>query len=187
MSKDALFNVTKALRDRLNAAVGGTVFVGPLDDPNVGNAPLILFLYRIAPNPSLRNRTHRVPSNPPPAKVYRNSLPLDLHYLVTVGSNPAGSEETFLQPLGAAMQALQLDPELVGPTLGHEAVHVSLDPLSSEENSRVWALFPAANYRTSVAYIVSPVWIDPADPEPLAPPVVWDRLDAGARLSLPVE
>jgi hypothetical protein len=195
VSKDALYNVTLALRDRLTAAVGGTVFVGPLDDPNVGTSQLILFLYRVAPNPSLRNRAHRVPSNPvpppqpppPPAVVYRNSLPLDLYYLITVGTNPAGSEEAFLKPLGAAMQALQLNPELISATLGHEAVHVSLDPLTSEENSRVWALFPAANYRTSVAYLASPVWIDPEVPEPLAHPVIKDRLDAGARVTLPVE
>jgi hypothetical protein len=195
VSKDALFNVTMALRDRLVAAVGGSVFVGPLDDPNVGTSQLILFLYRLAPNPSLRNRAHRVPSNPvpapqptpPPAVVFRNSLPLDLHYLVTVGNNSTGSEEAFLKPLGAAMQALQLNPELIGATLGHEAVHVSLDPLSSEENSRVWALFPAANYRTSVAYLVSPVWIDPEVPEPTAHPVLQDRLNAGARVTLPVE
>jgi hypothetical protein len=195
VSKDALFNVTTALRDRLTAAVGGTVFVGPLDDPNVGTSQLILFLYRIAPNPSLRNRAHRLPSNPvpapqpapPPAVVYQNSLPVDLYYLITVGTNAAGSEEAFLKPLGAAMQALQLNPELISATLGHEAVHVSLDPLTSEENSRVWALFPAANYRTSVAYLVSPVWIDPEIPEPVARPVVRDRLDAGARVTLPVE
>jgi hypothetical protein len=85
------------------------------------------------------------------------------------------------------MQALQLNPELISATLGHEAVHVSLDPLTSEENSRVWALFPAANYRTSVAYLASPVWIDPEVPEPLAHPVIKDRLDAGARVTLPVE
>ena len=195
MSRDAIFNVTIALQDRLKAVVGNSVFIGPLDDPNVGTSQLILFLYRIAPNPSLRNRSHRVPSNPvipplpqpPPATVYRNSLPLDLYYLITVGTNAAGSEETFLKPLGAAMQALQLNPELVSATLGHEAVHVSLDPLTSEENSRVWALFPAANYRTSVAYLVSPVWIDPEIPEPVAHPVIMDRLDAGARVTLPVE
>jgi Pvc16 N-terminal domain len=196
VSKDALFNVTLALQSRLKAALGGgSVFIGPLDDPNVGTSQLILFLYRIAPNPSLRNRAHRVPSNPvpfpqpapPPATVYRNSLPLDLHYLVTVGTNAAGSEEAFLKPLGAAMQALQLNPELVGAKLGHEAVHVSLDPLSPEDTSRVWALFPAANYRTSIAYLVSPVWIDPEDPEPVAHPVIQDQLDAGARVALPVE
>ena len=43
-------------------------------------------------------------------------------------------------------------------------VRVSLDPVSTEEMSRIWTLFPTANYRTSVAYVASPVWIDPDQP-----------------------
>jgi hypothetical protein len=77
------------------------------------------------------------------------------------------------------MQALQLRPELTGPAINHETIRVTLDPLTTEESSRIWALFPAANYRTSVAYVASPVWIDPPDPEPTAVPVVDDRLLAG--------
>lgn len=86
MSADAIYQVTKTLRLRLEQVAGvGKVFVGPLDDPDVGNASLILFLYRIIPNASLRNREHRVPSNPAPplVAVYKNALPLDLHYLLT--------------------------------------------------------------------------------------------------------
>ena len=72
MNADAIFRVTKALRDAArsrprDAGDPGTVFVGPLDDPDANGASLILFLYRIMPNASLRNREHRVPSdNPPP-------------------------------------------------------------------------------------------------------------------------
>jgi hypothetical protein len=184
MKGDAILRVTTALRDRLQSAlddanVPGDVFVGPLDDKDVHAAPLILFLYRIVPNPSLRNRERRVPATTPPdVDVFRNSLPLDLFYLLTVGS-AEGSEETLLRPLGLAMQALQLRPELTGPGIHHETVRVTLEPLTTEESSRIWALFPAANYRTSVAYLASPVWIDPLEPEPSAAPVVDDRLHAG--------
>jgi hypothetical protein len=51
--------------------------------------------------------------------------------------------------------------------------------LSTDDSSRIWALFPTANYRTSVAYLASPVWIDPPTPEATAGPVVDDRLLAG--------
>lgn len=190
MSADAIYQVTRALRHRLEqVAGGGKVFVGPLDDPDVGNASLILFLYRIMPNASLRNREHRVPSNaaPPPVAVFNNALPLDLHYLLTVGTTPGNNEELLLKTLGAAMQALQLDSELTGPEVAYETVHVSLDPLTTEETSRIWALFPTANYRTSIAYLATPVWIDPKQPEPAAAPVLKDRLDAGARVTLPQE
>ena len=99
--------MTEALRARLEEAlaasgVPGTVFVGPLDDADASGAALILFLYRIVPNASLRNREHRVPSDDPPPRGRRlqNALPLDLYYLVTVGTTPGASEETLLQALG---------------------------------------------------------------------------------------
>ena len=190
MNADALLRVTKALRERLEKAAGaGKVFVGPLDDSDAAGASLILFLYRIMPNASLRNREHRVPSDvpPPPVIVFGNSLPLDLYYLVTVGTTPGDNEEALLEILGAAMQALQLDPELTGPAVGYETVHVSLDPLSTEETSRIWALFPTANYRTSIAYVASPVWIDPRLPAAVGPPVVVDTLKVGVRIDLPAE
>ena len=67
MKADAILRVTEALRERLRVAlaasgVPGTVFVGPLDDADASGAALVLFLYRIVPNPSLRNRERRVPS-----------------------------------------------------------------------------------------------------------------------------
>ena len=168
MSAEAIFRVTQALRARLQEALTaagdpGTVFVGPLDDVDAQGASLILFLYRVMPNATLRNREHRVPSdNPPPAVlIFKNSLPLDLYYLVTVGTRPGSSEEPLLRTLGFAMRALNTETDLTGPAVGHETVHVSLEPLSTEETSRIWALFPTANYRTSIAYLATPVWIDP--------------------------
>lgn len=187
MSADAILRVTEALRDRLEAAlalsgVPGTVFVGPLDDVDASSAALILFLYRIVPNPSLRNREHRVTTGgTPPVKVFRNALPLDLYYLVTVGTKPGASEETPLRALGFVMQALQTEPVLTGAPVSQETVRLTLEPLLTEEASRIWALFPNANYRTSVAYLASPVWLDPATIEPEAEPVVHDELQGGQR------
>ncbi|HUR81059.1 MAG TPA: DUF4255 domain-containing protein [Thermoanaerobaculia bacterium] len=189
MNADGILRVTEALRDRLKQAlvasgVPGTVFVGPLDDPDAGGAALVLFLYRIVPSASLRNSEHRVPSStPPPAVlVFRNALPLDLYYLVTVGTTPGTSEETLLRALGFAMQTIQAEPDLVGPAVSHETVHVTIEPLTTEESSRIWALFPNANYRTSVAYLATPVWIDPPVPEPVAAAVIEDQLFAAQRV-----
>jgi hypothetical protein len=185
MKADGILRVTEALRERLEAAlaasgVPGTVFVGPLDDADSSGAALILFLYRIVPNPSLRNREHRVAAaGPQPVVVFRNSLPLDLYYLVTVGTRPDASEETPLRALGFVIQSIQSEPNVSGPSVDSETVRVTLEPLSTEEASRIWALFPTANYRTSIAYLATPVWIDPAEPEALGPPVVEDQLRAG--------
>jgi hypothetical protein len=186
VNAEGILRVTEALRERLKQAlaasgVPGTVFVGPLDDPDAGGAALILFLYRIVPNADLRNAEHRVVSNvaPPPVQVFRTSLPLDLYFLVTVGTTPGSSEETLLRALGFVMQFLQAHPDLTGAALSHETVHVTLAPLTTEDASRIWALFPTANYRTSISYLATPVWIDPLVPEPAAARVVEDQLLAG--------
>jgi Pvc16 N-terminal domain len=186
MNADAILRVTAALRVRLEAAlaasaVPGTVFVGPLDDTDASGAALILFLYRVVPNASLRNGEHRVVTGGvPPVQVFRNALPVDLYYLVTVGTRPRESEEIPLRALGFVMQALHGAPDLVGSGLSHETVRVSLEPLTTEEASRIWALFPTANYRTSIAYLATPVWIDPPFAAAEAAPVVDDSLRAGS-------
>ncbi len=186
MNGDGILRVTEVLRDRLKEAlvlsgVPGTVFVGPLDDADASGAALILFLYRVVPNANLRNREHTPPSSIVPPPVFRNALPLDLFFLVTVGTTPGSSEETPLRALGFAIQAMQADPDLTGAGVSQETVHVTLEPLTTEETSRIWALFPTVNYRTSIAYLATPVWIDPRQPEPLAEPVVNDQLFAGGR------
>ena len=121
MKADGILQVTEALRERLEASAGssdvpGTVFVGPLDDADASGAALILFLYRIVPNASsAQSRASRAVEQPPPPIVFQNSLPLDLYYLVTVGTVPDSSEETPLRALGFAIQAMQADPDLTGP------------------------------------------------------------------------
>jgi hypothetical protein len=154
-----------------------------LDSPDAAGASLILFLYRMMPNATLRNRERRVPAaNPPPSVVtYRDSLALDLYFLLTIGTRPGVNAEPLLRVLGYAMRELQSDPNLVGSAVAHESIHVSLEPLSTEEVSRIWALFPTANYRTSIAYLATPVWIDPAQPFAPAQPVIQDKLYAGQR------
>lgn len=186
MKADGIKRVTEALRDRLKVAltmsgVPGTVFVGPLDDPDAGGAALVLFLYRIVPNANLRNTQHRVLSGgaQPQVQVFENSVPLDLYFLITVGTTPNSSEESMLLALGFAIQMIQGAPELTGSSVNHETVRLTFEPLSTEESSRIWALFPTANYRTSVAYLATPVWIDPAVPPPVAGPVLEQQLGSG--------
>lgn len=186
MNADGILRVTEALRDRVEVAltasgVPGTVFVGPLDDADVSGAALILFLYRIVPSASLRNRERRVAAGgATPVQVFQNALPLDLYFLVTVGSMPGASEEAPLRALGFVLQSLQGQPELTGAAVQHETVRVTLEPLTTEDASRIWALFPNANYRTTIAYLATPVWIDPSVPDPMAARVTADDLLAGA-------
>jgi hypothetical protein len=187
MSAEAIYRVTKALRASLQQALDdaddpGSVFIGPLDDPDAQGASLILFLYRMAPNPSLRNTEHRVASELPdaPPIVYTDALPLDLYYLITVGTRLGTGEEPLLRVLGYAIRALNDDPVITGEAVAQELVRVSMEPLTIEEISRIWALFPTVNYRTSVAYLVSPVWIDPARAPTPQRAVLHDQPRAGS-------
>jgi len=172
MNANAVQLVTKALQDLLSPAIG-PVYVGPLDDPQAAGAKAVLFLYRVAVNPDLRNSDHVVPPAVPggPPVVFTGSLPLDLFYLLTPGDAQAGGELDALATLGQAMQVLNGSPNITGVPVQGETVRVTLDPISSEEMSRIWALFPVANYRTSVVYLVTPVWLDPAVPLVAAAPV----------------
>ncbi len=183
MSANALLAATRAIADLLVSAVttSNQVFVGPLDDPRARGAVLILYLYRIVPIASLRNREHRVlnPAPPPAVLAYENALPLELHYLLTIGDPEDGASMPNLGALGRAMQVLNSEAALSGISVGQESVNLSLDPLSSEEMSRVWTLFPTANYRTSVAYVASPVWIDPQAETKPAGRVLTDEFRGG--------
>jgi hypothetical protein len=179
MNADAINKVTKALKKLLDDALQPlnnapeTVLVGPLDDPQNDNFKVLLFLYRVAVNADLRSTKHTafgLSSQPP--TIYEGSLPLDLYYLITAGNRNSGGELTDLSLLGRVMQLLNDTPFLAGADLQHEVVRITLDPVGSEEMSRIWTLFPTANYRTSVVYLLSPVWIDPALPRTTGTPVV---------------
>jgi hypothetical protein len=183
---DAIELVTRTLRDALNQAfkaqeIAGGVYVGPLDDPDAQDAAVVLFLYRVMANADLRGAEHRVPaadSTQPPV-VYRGALPLDLYYLLTGGDRQTGGELQSLRALGCAMQTLNDHPQIVGVGVGGDTVRVTLEPIGGDEMSRIWTLFPNANFRTSVGYLASPVWIDPAIVREEGPPVVREPHRAG--------
>jgi Pvc16 N-terminal domain len=191
MNGNAIQLVSKAVQDLLQAelareGIAGGVYVGPLDDPEASGAAAVLFLYRVAVNAELRNGGHLVPIADPstPAPLHANALPLELFFLLTGGNTQTGGErDAGLLVLGIAIQALNDAPVLVGSSVQGETVRITLDSLTSEEMSRIWALFPTVNYRTSVAYRVTPVWIDPRVAQPSALPVTEQRTRAGTLLS----
>jgi hypothetical protein len=180
MNADAIRVVTKALQDYLTPIVGD-VYVGPLDDPNASGAKAVLFLYRVAINPDLRSAGHVVPAedDDQPPTIYETSLPLDLYYLLTAGTSQSGGELDSLRVLGLAMQALNDAPSLEGLSVRGETVRFTIDPIGIEEMSRIWTLFPTANYRTSVIYLATPVWIDPAHAPVAGAPVTEEPHTVG--------
>jgi hypothetical protein len=179
---DAIQVVTSAIRDVLAAALSvptGDIYVGPLNDPQAAGRRASLFLHRVSVNAELRNCTHYVTTADGSAIVHDRSLPLDLRYLLTAGDEESGGELSALGTLGLAMQALDGEPNLVGVPVQGEVVRITVEPMTSEDMSRIWSLFPSANYRTSVCYLASPVWIDPKVAATAGPPVVHEIYRVG--------
>jgi hypothetical protein len=169
-------NVTRLGDVNVTVVPPDRVTVGA-DEPNQVN----LFMYRVSPHSKLR-------SVPPPApgterERRRQTLPLDLHYLITAyGAQDFHSEIL----LGCAVHLLNttpvLTPDIVRDALGRPAgkghkgamsparealsmatalhgearLRVTQEFLSFEEMSKLWSVLQA-RYRPSVTYEVSAV------------------------------
>lgn len=180
----AIQAVTEAIRDLLVTAlhdsVGAptgtfTVFVGPPDADN-DQDELILFPMRITPSAALRNadRIRPFPTAADPPRKVEPAVPLEVHYLVTAGSPQNSTAADGLRRLGQAIQAIEAASPIAVPIVFQDAVWLSLDPLSIDDLSRIWGLFPNFNCRTSFAVLASPIWIDPLRIREAAGPVITD-------------
>ena len=179
----AIAAVTATLRDLLNRVAQPTG-IDPNPDPDIadttcttkppsqarggeGQNQLNLFLYRTAASPTHRNQ--ELPGRGRPLETALPPLALDLFYLVTAyGKN--NDDLLAHRVLGRAMSLLhdrallmpgEIDAALKNSDLGKqiERVRVSPQPLSTEELSRLWAIFQTP-YRISASYQVSVVLID---------------------------
>ncbi len=155
-----------------------------VDDAELGEHKLNLFLYRVAPNPSLANadlptrRSDGANGNQP-------VLALDLHYLLTAyGLNH--DEEDAQHLLAHAMSVIndagvlrreQVTSALTGTTwaasgLGDQIEQITIAPLQLDDEAlfRMWTTFGGA-YRISHGYVVTVVLIQRAREARAAPPV----------------
>ncbi|MDB5423806.1 MAG: hypothetical protein JWQ29_1222 [Phenylobacterium sp.] len=192
MKADALRRVCDSLAARLTAVleaeagvVAPNVVVAPPGEAGA-DAQLVLFPYRLMASQAMRNELRTVLTGDParPVLTFDSALPLDVYFLVTVGQPPdVGPAAPALlegyRLLGFAMRALQLDPFLIGPSVDGDTVRLTLEPVNSEEMNRIWALFPTTDYRLSVVYLASPVWLDPDDALEI-PRVIDDQRRVGA-------
>jgi hypothetical protein len=175
MSTDAIQLVTESLKGLLESTLNaGEVFAGPPYDPLAAAASASLFLYHLVPNAELRNepeltnlRSGADSSGDPRDAILEGtesaSIPFDLRYLISVSRPPgqnANSSPLELLRLGQIIQTLHANPVLSGSRLPGQTVRLTPDPISMEEISRTWGLFPDTAYRTSVVYLATPVFVD---------------------------
>ncbi|MFC2077578.1 Pvc16 family protein [Candidatus Bipolaricaulota bacterium] len=154
----------------------------PLDIVSAGtngsDVRVNLFLYRVAENEHLKNQ--EIPGRGQRGIYGHPPLSLDLHYLMT--TNYAGDEEegdtdlAAQQILGEAMRVFH-DYAIIPPNLlrigdgdepileeqlreEFERIKITLQPMTLDDLSKIWAAFPGANLRRSVAYHVSAIQIE---------------------------
>lgn len=195
----AIATVTAALRRRLQAVVardlaGASVTTGRPEPPaNPSAGPTInLFLYRVVPNPALRN--HDLPTRTSQGTLLARPLAaVNLHFLLTFFG-----DETTLEPqrlMGIVIQELHsqpilsrkliLDtvrdpgaPHLKDSDLAQQVEPVKLQPLlfDTEELSKLWSSFQT-RYTPSLAYVASTVLIEGDGVPQVSLPVRTLRLD----------
>jgi len=179
MQGDAIQLVGDEIVKRIHAAAPSVaVYHGPLDADEAGKNSLVLFPLRAVVNAELRNVEHRAPPQKADDKddvIYDEALPLDVHFLLCASPAKPDHQWHGSESLGMALQALNGPAGRFGLQVQGEHIHLSLDTVSSEEMGRIWSLFPAINYRTSVVYLATPVWIDPDKPREPGTPVVHEK------------
>jgi hypothetical protein len=187
----AIAAVTATLRNLLATAVtqeadlnDTVVTAQPLDkarDAAATTNQINLFLYLISPSAAWRNQD--MPGRVRPGEIASPPLGLNLFYLMSAYGRDNDVEKPFSHLLlGQAMSILYDHPllgsaeiaaALPGNNLGDqiERVRITLQPLSIEDISKLWAGFQM-QYRLSVAYEIAVVLIDTRTATRAAPPVL---------------
>jgi len=171
--RDAGFTLVELLRDNLVAdpttAVRPIQFrnqialLSPRDVNQNANVRLTLFLYSISPSTALRNELE-IPGNT--SFNGEISEPLDLHYLLTAFA-PATQDPTDQTLdaqllLGFAMRVFFDNGILAGSTLRgnlprDEELRLTLQPMTVEDLTRIWSVFPDSILHASVSFLLTPV------------------------------
>jgi hypothetical protein len=185
----AIQAVTEALRTLLDAALdadGVQFTTRPLATARLNGNPaqVNMLLYRVSPNPALRNLD--LPTREREGYTGAFSLPLNLHYLFIVYGD--GDDERSAQlVLGELARFLHDNPTLTAADLEtiapaprlHEQIqriNITQHDLSLDDLSKLWTMLQSP-YRLSVAYEVRAVLIE--SERPAASPLPVARRNIG--------
>ena len=164
--------------------------LAPTDVNQQGGTLISLFLYSVMPAAEYRNE-NEVPglrgSTAPQA------MPLELYYLLTTYSqqNPDLTERTLESHLllGEAMRVFFDNAILTGSALRgalprDEELRLTFQPITVEDMTRIWSVFPQSSLRTSVSYVLSPVKLLSIK-TPSVQPVASRRMDLDQMVPAP--
>lgn len=142
------------------------VLLSPADAEGNNRIRLTLFLYSVVEYPEMKNESPLVASatesRPAP-------LSLELYYLLTAYPGNANDPHTNTveahHVLGRAMQIFYDNGILTGSVLRGSLLHdeelrVTLNPITVEDLTRIWSVFPNTVFHPSASYLVTPARID---------------------------
>jgi hypothetical protein len=187
----AIATVTATLQQQLAGALATAGIAGaqvttvrpdaPAGLPNPG---VNIFLYQVTMNPSWRNAD--LPARQADGSLLRRpQTALDLHYLLTFHGDDATLDQQRLLGVvarqfhaapvlsrDAVRQAQSNIAVLANADLADQVELVRIRPvgLSLDELSKLWSIFPEADYVLSAVYVAGVVLIATDDTPPAAPP-----------------
>ncbi len=143
------------------------VLISPGEIESNDTVRLSLFLYQVLENIHLKNQEMEKINS---ARLRYPPLTLDLYYMLTAypSSIQDRTERTKDEHmiLGRAMQVFNDNSILLGSALkgnlgatGDE-LHITLNPTSLDDITKIWNTFQGKPFRLSVCYLVTPVNID---------------------------
>jgi hypothetical protein len=150
--------------DRPIASRTQIALLSPRDVNQDSNIRLTLFLYSIAPAVALRNDLEI-----PGSRNFNGELsePLDLYYLLTAfgavtQDDPSDPTLDAQLLLGFAMRVFFDNGILAGSTLkgdlpSDEELRLTLQPMTVEDLTRIWSVFPDSVLRASVSFLLTPI------------------------------
>ena len=150
---------------------------------NPNTKRLTLFLYKVLENPDLKNAANLTPTTDINGRLTQHQAPLtvDLYYLLTAHSHGGNGMLEGHKALSMAMRVF-FDNGILRGSLLHtlntatgltkdSILRVTLNPISMEEMTRIWSVFPDTPYEISVSYLVTPVEIESTRQEQSTPVV----------------
>lgn len=175
-------DVSKTLLQLLKDNLPTTIAIDLLSPKHPGANRLTLFLYKVLENPDFKNADQHALTTTNEGKLIETRKPLtvDLYYLLTAHSGSASLLEAHMA-LSRAMRVFYDNGVLRGSLLRTDnpgkgltedaTLRLTLNPLSMEDLSRIWSVFPDTAYEISVTYLVTPVAIESERKEESAPVV----------------
>ncbi len=177
MSYSAIADVGLTLVDLLTTEMEAVfedfpIPVGLASPASAKELRLSLFLYSILEVPETKNQPEISEGN---NSLRRAPLTLDLYYLLTAypAAEPKPDEPDAEKLLGLAMRILYdngvvTGTRMLGSLKREDELYITLNPITIEDMTRIWSVFPDKPFQPSVSYLVTPARIESAKADPVS-------------------